>query len=399
MESLKILSLSSVFPNPREAALGTFVRARLQQMARSGPLRVVAPVLQWDYRRLKGGQAEGPPIPRQRKDGLLEISHPRWIYPPGAGALTAILLFLELIWPVARLRKGFRFHVIDAHFGFPDGIAALFLSMTLRVPFTVTLRGSELLHARYPMRRLGMRWAVRRASRVIAVSRQLGHFAIELGASPDRVKTIPNGVDGDIFFPRDRNVLRAKLGLPQDLPVILTAGHLIELKGHHHVIRAVNRLRAAGSSVQLVIAGGAPARGVAGNEPQLRKLVADLNMSGSVRFLGHVPPHTLAEWMSVADVFCLASSREGCPNVVYESLACGTPVVATSVGGVTDMIPADEFGAVVAPDSPDALEAALGRALQTKWNRPMISAWARKRSWEQVAREVLVEMRQILNER
>jgi glycosyltransferase involved in cell wall biosynthesis len=102
--------------------------------------------------------------------------------------------------------------------------------------------------------------------------------------------------------------------------------------------------------------------------------------------------------MSAADVFCLASTREGWPNVVHEALACGTPVVATDVGAVPDLIPEPCYGLVVPVNDEAALEAALQTALHKDWDRPRIAAWGQRRSWEQVAREVFDEMQNVVAE-
>jgi len=191
----------------------------------------------------------------------------------------------------------------------------------LRVPFTMTLRGNEPTHSRRGLSKYFMKSAVRRASRVFTVSRRLRDFAIGLGAEPERVKVIPNGVDVSNFFPRDKTACRVKHGFDLDLPLIVSAGALIERKGHHRIVRALERLAKSGMAARLVIAGGAGPDG--DYENKIRRIAAELGVEGSVRFLGAVPPDAMAEVMSAADVFCLASTREGWPNVVHEALACG----------------------------------------------------------------------------
>jgi glycosyltransferase involved in cell wall biosynthesis len=118
-------------------------------------------------------------------------------------------------------------------------------------------------------------------------------------------------------------------------------------------------------------------------------------LEGRVKFAGPVTPGELAELMSAADVFCLASLREGWPNVVHEALACGCPVIASKVGGVPDMIPDGESGTIVPCRDQQALNAALQAALERTWNRASISEKARERSWEQVAAEVFTELEQV----
>ena len=243
-----------------------------------------------------------------------------------------------------------------------------------------------------------MGWALKRASSVIAVSEQLRQFAIALGTDPARTKTISNGIDGRSFYPQDRDAVRLKRGLDPKKRIILSAGHLIELKGHHLAIRAVRRLLDRGIDVQLIVAGGPPGRGAASYEDELKRLIEELELTENVRLLGQIPRDFLIDLMSAADVFCLASSREGWPNVVHEALASGTPVVASRVGAIPELITQETHGLVVEPNDLAALTDALDSSLTTVWNRSDISEWACSRSWEQVGREVLDEMNRAVSD-
>ena len=147
---MRVLCISSVFPNPNDPGLGLFVRARLQRAAALAEIKVIAPVAMVDYSRKQQKWIGGRSIPLHRIDGPLEVLHPRWFYPPFGGAWNAVFLYLQLLGPIRRLRKQFPFDVIDAHFAYPDGITASMLSKTLGVPFLVTLRGNETMHAAYP---------------------------------------------------------------------------------------------------------------------------------------------------------------------------------------------------------------------------------------------------------
>lgn len=393
----RILSLSISFPNPNEPMSGIFVRARLQHMARAAEIRVIAPIPLIDYASMLRGRRPCAPIPRRRRDQALDVLHPRWVYPPLGTFLNAFCLFLCLVRPISRLRREFPFQVIDAHFGHPAGVAAALLGAFFRCPFVVTLRGDEVVHAGHPVRRFWMGWALRRASRVITVSERLRQFALARGVAPARVKTIPNGVDASIFFPRDRAASRRKHGIPADARVILIAAALIELKGHHRVIRALQSLHAEGLDIRLLIAG--PTGQGSRYERVIRALISDLEMEANVRILGRVNQDELAELMSAADVLCLASSREGWPNVVQEALSCGTPVVAADVGAVPDMIPSGRYGLVVPVNDEVALAHGLSRAFSIDWDRAAIASWGQSRSWDQVAQGVLQELRQVLSER
>lgn len=391
---LKVLSLSTVFPNPADPNFGLFVRARLQTVAAfrdEVEVRVVAPVPVLDYGNYRTRLLRLGDTPRQRIDGPLEVLHPRWLYPPLAGAANPWFLYLRLAPLLARLRRSFPFQLIDAHFAFVEGAAAALLARRFACPFLVTLRGNEPAHARRPLRARAIRYALTRASRVIAVSEDLRQLAVAHGACPERTRTIPNGIDSAIYHQRDRAECRRRHGLSPDEPVVLSAGYLIERKGHHLAVRALGALRDRGIPARLLIAGGPGREGYF--EPQIRAVIAELGLGEQVRLLGAVPQPVVAELMSAADVYCLPSNREGWPNVVHEAMSCGTPVVATSVGGIPQMIPSEEYGFVVPAGDQEALNQALLRALGKSWDRAAISAHAQSRSWRQVAREVLAEMK------
>ena len=389
---LNVVSLSIEYPNPTEPGKGLFVRARLQALANIVNLKILSPVALLDYANPGNRWLGSQRVPRQATDGAAVVFYPRWIYPPHGGFVNAFCLFFRLLRPLYRLNREGGFDLLDAHFVHPDGVAAALAAWVFRKRFVVTARGSELRHRQFRLRRFWMGWAVRRAARVIAVSDNLREFAIEMGADPKRVKVVPNGVDADLFFPRDRALCREKFGIRPDAHVILSAGDLAEIKGHHRVIRALQYLRDNGTEAELFIAGGV---GRSGQYAEVLRREGELcGVEPQVRFLGEVRQQQLAELMSAADVFCLASSREGCPNVVTEALACGTPVVATDVGSVRRLIPAQRYGHVVPLGSPAALQEALQDALTRPWDREAIAAWGGHRTWRQVAGEVAAEMRQ-----
>jgi glycosyltransferase involved in cell wall biosynthesis len=393
----KILSLTTEFPNPSEPGKGLFVRSRLDAIASRALLLVVAPVASLDYAHPRRDLFASRRIPRKRTEGALEVLHPRWLYPPYGGWANAFFLLGRLLPALVRLRTQRPFDLIDAHFAHPEGIAAVLLGRILGHSVVVTIRGSELRYRHQRTKRFWMSWALRRADRVIAVSDGLRDLAIELGVEPRRVTTVPNGINADVFSRRDRNACRKSLGIDDDERIVLSAGDLAELKGHHRVITAVKRLNDDGLRVRLLIAGGV---GRSGRYAEaLRRQVRADGIGDRVTFLGEVSQETLAALMSAADVFCLASSTEGWPNVVNEALACGTPVVATDVGGVRQMIDSDRFGLVVPVHDGEALVNALRAALSVTWDRDTISARGRLRTWSHVAEDVLEQMRAAIAER
>jgi teichuronic acid biosynthesis glycosyltransferase TuaC len=365
-------------------------------MAATADLKVIAPVPLLDYlhpsRKLRPRSA----VPFYHQDERLGVFQPRWLYPPLGTPANIFCLYVRVFQLATQIRRKFSFQVIDAHFGYPEGVAAAILSATLGCPFVVTLRGNEIKFGQYRFRRLCIQWALRRAARVITVSEELRRFAICLGVEPARVRTIPNGIDPEVFGPRDRSASRHKFGIPEGISAIVCVGELVERKGHHLVVRALKQILDSGVEASLWIAGTAGRDGPL-FEGVIRRLISDLGLEQHVHLLGFVPRNELADLMSAADVFCLPSTLEGWPNVVHEASACGAPVVATAVGGVPEMLPDERYGFIVPVGNQHALETALLRAIEKTWDRDCIAAWGRSRSWAKVAAEVLEEIESVVS--
>jgi glycosyltransferase involved in cell wall biosynthesis len=385
---MRILSLSSVYPNPAEPGLGLFVRSRLHAMAKHAEVRVVAPIPLLDYSHPERQILRCRTFPACREDGPVPVHHPHWVFPPYGTPANVLLQFTRLLPLAARLRKTYPFDLIDAHFCYPEGCTASLLAAAFDVPFSVTLRGSETVFHNYRYRRAAMAAALKRASSVITVSEELRQFAISLGSSPERTHSIPNGIDTDLFHLRDPRQTRHALGLPLDRKLLLSAGELIEAKGHHVVVESLCELLARGEDAELLIA-GATARGGPRFEDSLRQKVREANLGDRVRFLGWTDRQRMAELLATVDVFCLASYTEGWPNVVNEALACGTPAVVTQVGGVSAMIPSGDYGTIVPQKNQPAFHEAVFQALHRDWDRSMISRWGQSRTWDSVACKVL----------
>ncbi|HJT75930.1 MAG TPA: glycosyltransferase [Gemmataceae bacterium] len=382
---MKVLAFTTVFPNPALPVRGLFVYERIRHAARHAEVRVVAPV-PWFHRR------ERAQTPRREVRGGLAVEHPTFFYVPFVGKyLDGLFLFLSALACVARLRREFDFDLIDGHFGYPDGFAAVLLGWYFRRPVTLTLRGSETEHLTHPVKRWAMAWAWRRAARVMAVAHPLGVMAEKLGVPPERVRVIPNGVDGARYAPGDAAASRKQLGRPETGKLLVSVGHLSARKGFHRVLRVLPELLRDFPDLTFVIVGGMEAAGT--YEGQMRRQVAELGLSERVVLAGPQPPEVVARWLRAADLFVLASTREGCPNVVWEAMACGRPVVATRVGEVDRIVP-DYAGILYDRVEDDAeLLRCLREGLSRPWDTGRIRAHAEQHTWEQVAAAVLDEWR------
>ncbi len=391
-EPVRLLVFSTVFPNTAQPHHGIFVRERMRGLpglAEAVEVRVVAPAPWFPF---VSGLRPGfrPEVPREEVQDGVRVLHPRFLSIPGlAKSLDGVLLFLGSLPALIRLRKEFRFDAIDAHFVYPEGFAAVLLGKVFRVPVLVTLRGMLPLLAPFRLRRPQLRFALRKAARIVAVSRSLKEDAVRLGIDPDRVRVIENGIDPELFRPLDRKEARRSLGLPEDGPLLVSVGTLSPRKGFHLVMEAMTRLR---PDLRFAIVGGDGAEGAM--ESELRALATRLGVEDRVIFAGPRGRAELASWYSAADLFVLASGHEGCPNVVLEALACGTPIVATPVGNVAELVTPDV--GIVAERKVSDLATAIDQALSRDWDRAAIRARIEPRTWTAVGREVMEEVRAAL---
>jgi glycosyltransferase involved in cell wall biosynthesis len=309
-------------------------------------------------------------------------------------ALDGLFYAASLVPVLWRLRRSFRFQLIDAHFAYPDGLAAALLGRVFRCPVVITLRGSIVRLATYPSHRPQLRLALRAASRVLAVSESLKHAAVGLGIPPGKIRVIPNGVDTTRFFPLARDGARVTLGLPARAKILLSVGGLNEGKGHHKIVALLPALLRRHPDLLYVIVGAG--RRADSLRPLLDRLIRELGLQGHVLLPGERPHDEIPVWMGAADVFCLATRSEGWANVLLESLACGRPVVSTRVGGNAEIVTDGGLGTLVPPDDPAALEGALLDALARPWDADVLVAHARRHSWDVVTRAVLAEFHHVV---
>jgi teichuronic acid biosynthesis glycosyltransferase TuaC len=375
--ALRVLVYSTVFPNPVLPLHGTFVFERVRHLAALADIRVMAPVA-W-YRAL------GRQVPLPHVNSRVEVSHPRfWYVPKFFMAPRGLCLFLSTVRAVGRLRKEFDFDLIDAHFAYPDGFAAILLGRWFRRPVCITLRGTIIMISQRPLGRMLCDWAIRRAERVIAVAENLADRAREGGVAEARIETIANGVDTERFRLVEQVEARRRLGLPEKDSLFVSVGHLSPRKGFHRVIRALPRVLQSCPDARLAIVGGGGAEG--DNRAELAALANELGIADRVLFVGPKPPDEVALWLAAADAFVLASDFEGCPNVVLEAMACGRPVIATKVGDVERMVP--PFAGILLddPDDRSALAESLLVSLRRHWDEMRIRDHVAVRSWDEVAR-------------
>ncbi|HET8532041.1 MAG TPA: glycosyltransferase family 4 protein [Methylomirabilota bacterium] len=391
---MRVLVLSSTFPNSTQPNRGVFVRERIARLARRCDVVVVAPIPWFPLNRwIRSDRAGAARVDDQ--DGLT-VYHPRFFSLPRYGkCLDGFFYALSLVPFLVRLRRRFAFEIIDAHFAFPDGVAATLIGRLWRRPVVITLRGSIARLSTYRLHRPQIRWALRRADRVTAVADYLRRIAIGIGVPGERVRVIPNGVDLGSFAPGDRTQARRACDLPADRPILLTVAAVYAWKGQHLVVEALPGLLERFPRLLYVMVGGARPE-----EPEyvsaLRRRVAELGLEDHVRFVGPQPHAELGRWFNAADVSVLATRSEGCPNVLLESLACGVPVVSTEVGGVPEIVRSGVDGILAPYGDLAALRAAVRTALERSWDREALVRRAREFDWADAVEQALEEIHHAL---
>jgi glycosyltransferase involved in cell wall biosynthesis len=379
--AMRVLVFSSLYPNAVMPQFGLFVHRRVEAVARRGAdVRVVSPVPFFPHALPVERWRDWARVPSRERLGKISVTHPRYPHFPGPGMyVQAVAEAHACLSHLRALRRNFDFDLIDAHYVYPDGVAAVRLARALGVPCVVTARGSDInLLPRHAFVRRQISRALQQADAIVAVSGALAEAMQQLGAPADRIHVIPNGVDRTLFHYGEQAEARQKLGIYSDERMLLTVGNLTELKGHALILDAVAKLRARGIRVSYHVIGTGE------EEKRLEERIQALGLDDCVHLQGSIANERLRPWYQAASLYVLASSREGWPNVLNEALACGTPVVATPVGGVPEIIRHEENGLLVERKiSP--LADAIERALWRDWDREALAASAAQPSWSDVA--------------
>lgn len=389
----RILTFSSLFPNSEQPVHGVFVENRLRFLAATDKvsIEVIAPVPWFPSERAAFGRyAQYAKIPKLELRNGIRVHHPRFPVVPKLGMSVAPLLMYLSVRPflLRLLREGYDFDLIDAHYFYPDGVAAVLLGQACGKPATITARGTDInLIPQFSIPRRQIIWAAKHAAGLVAVCQALKDKLVSLGVQEETIRVLRNGVDLNLFQPVDRRQARAELGLTTR--TLVSIGHLVPRKGHDLVIRATHAM----PNTDLLLVGEGP------EYNNLLDLTRSLQMRERVRFLGRVPQHQLPTIYSAADALVLASSREGWANVLLEAMACGTPVVASNVWGTGEVVTCRAAGVLMEERSLDGIVDSVTRLFSNLPQREETRTYAERFSWDEPTMGQLAMFQEILGTR
>jgi len=334
MKAMRILFISNDFPNPLNPTKAVFNLQLVRALSRQHQIQVICPISWIDqYRARKAG---GPFIPPDRQalvDGI-EVYYPRYVYPPKILRSTYGWFYWRSIrHTVESLMHNQLPDLVLAYWAHPDGAGAIRAAKLAGAPSAVIVGGSDVqVITNRPLRERRVIDVLRRVDAVITVNYDLKFKVQGMGTHPDKIHPWSQGVDPTIFFPGDRAAARQKLGIPTGRSMLLWVGRMERVKGLGVLMEACSLLRSRGHNFRLDLVGDGPLR---------REVEADCARRGLtdiVHFAGPRKPEHLGDWYRAADLCVMSSWSEGLPNVLRESLACGTPFVSSKVGGIAEIV-------------------------------------------------------------
>lgn len=372
--TLRVLIVTNLFADPFNASRATFNQQQFARLAKQLDLKVMVPVSWLEivrqplaYRRLKREALERWPF----ADYV-----PFWYIPRVGRRLHAAFLFVSLMLQRLPTLLWGRWDCLFGSWGYPDAVAVAAIARLTGRPMIAKVHGSDVnVFTQEPARRRQICWALGRSAHVVAVSQALATRLVELGVDGRRIAVLYNGVDPSRFYPVPQPQARRELGYAEEDRIILFVGNVQASKGCMELVQAFAKLRQRVPRLKLVFVGAGP------QQKALASECSSFGMADDVTFAGRLAHDQIVRWFGAADVFCLPSHAEGVPNVVLEAMACGTPVVATRVGGIPEVLPA-YAGVMVPPKNVDALDEALFTALHSTWDRPRIAGHARTFDWD-----------------
>ena len=386
---MRVLFFSSVYPHPADAVRGTYNWELCQALAQEHEVRVVAP-RPW-LRSFPTGPANWDAAKPDQCDSV-DVTYPPYFHTPKMlRHLYGSFMWMSVRDHLRRVAEEFTPDCVVSYWAHPDGEVGLCLARERKVPAIVIVGGSDVLVlTRNRKRGRCVRNVLRGSDAVVTVSEGLRERVIELGGDPDRVHAIQQGVDEEVFRPGDQREARRIVGIPRDRTVLVWVGRMVPVKGLEVLMEAFQQFATQRENVHLYLLGDGPLRFA------VREHAEAAGLSSRVHCVGPVPHHKLPDWYRAADATVLSSWSEGLPNVLRESLACGTPFACTDVGSVSEIaVP----GCSMLAPSGNALRLAEAMDRVTTESYREAAQGYRARRWSDTAKDLVRVVERLTSDR
>ncbi len=283
------------------------------------------------------------------------------------------------------------FDLIYANFTYPSGYIGAKLKEKYKKNLVIRGGGYDVydLPFRDAQWRSKIDFALTASDRIITPSRSLQCDLNKLNILSERISVIPNGHNPELFRPISTESARKELGLPQEAKMILSVGHLEWEKGHKYLIKSMGRLAGCEDATCYIVGSGS-------QENELANEINKSNLKDRIKLVGAKPYSEIPLWMNACDIFVHPSIHEGNPNVMFEALGCGKPVVGTRVGGIPEIIINSNLGIIVEPKDPEGLAKSMAQALETHWDRDYILKYAENFTWDKTAKHIMEVFDEVL---
>ena len=396
MKKLNILMISHLYPGLFDANpyKGVFIKNQLHYLKKIANIKLIVPVditpdislttsQKGFFSRLRELKIQ---LNRKLKVKLLAFESPvkgryiRYISLP----FKSFFSFSPGISQFLRIAKIINPNDVDIIHGqtvLLDGLSAVLLGKWFGLPVLVTARGSDI-HSigKNPITLKTVKYVLKKADLISCVSQNLKDQIIRFGIKENKVITVTNGIDLKFANKAKRKDIRVQLGIRNSEPIILSVTRFVDVKDPFTLVNAFGILRKSILGHLIIIGDGILRK-------PLEKHIEKLGLSSSIHLMGNLPHEDLPDYFRVCCFHCLTSKREGWPNVLFEAMIFGKPVVATAVGGVTEVVPNELYGILVPPGLPKELADAMERALHKDWQNKTIKDYAKQNSWNNTAKK------------
>jgi glycosyltransferase involved in cell wall biosynthesis len=355
----------------------------------------------------------GVPVQRLPVDGRM----PDRLLKPLGEAIFHYRYFLTLLPRYALALRQHQPDLLHVEAAYPHGVVAALAAP--RVPLALTLQGADVMnepaydygYGRFPSVREMLRWVFGRAALVRGDSEQIRDLAVRLGCDPAKATAVPYNITWSSYLPAGaepsafraacRQAIAERHGIPPDAPLILSLGRLHPFKGVEYLVRAAPAILGAMPRAHILIGGPSRTTTRFGNYgTYLRRLASELQVEHALTFTGPVAHDQTQRYFAAADVLVIPSVVEAFNRVLVEGAAVGTPAVVTATTGAADYAGRAGSALVIAPESAEALGAAVVRLLEDKALHAQMSGaairFAQDFSPERIGRRLLDLYRDIL---